>query len=279
MARRSWARWIAAAVAAAALLVPAVIEAVYVTPTALFIDAGNRNGQLTLGNSSDEPEEVLIELKFGFVDTDSAGTPFVRLIDDPGPEFPSATDWLGVFPQRVRLDPGEKQVVRVFARPPADLPEGEYWSRLIITARPIRPTPSPDDSLARAGVSIIVRLVTSVTYRNGNVNTGLSLTNVTASVEGDALVAWIGMAREGNAAYLGTLHFELLDTAGAMLREWSTPVSVHVPITWRFAFPLEPLAPGDYVLRVRTEAARPDIDAERVLPAVPVVHTIPITVD
>jgi hypothetical protein len=90
MPRRAWSRWIVAAGLAAALLVPTVIGAVYVSPSALFLDDANRNGELTIGNASSEPEEVRIELMFGFVDTDSAGTPFVRLIDDPGPELPSA---------------------------------------------------------------------------------------------------------------------------------------------------------------------------------------------
>ena len=278
MPPRPWNRWAIAAVAAAALLAPAVIHAVYVSPTAVFMDDRNRNAQVTLGNSGDVAEEVRIELKFGFLDTDSAGTPFIRIIEDPGPEFPSATGWLGVFPQRTRLEPGEKRVVRLFARPPADLPDGEYWSRLIVTSRRAPSPVTPGDTLARAGVSLEIRLVTSVTFRKGQVSTALTLRNLTATAGGDSLVLRLGMDRGGNAAYLGTMHVELADPRGAVARRWATPIAVHVPITRRFVFPLEGLTPGDYLLRLRTDATRDDVQEGGVLPAPPVADSIAVTV-
>jgi hypothetical protein len=278
MARRPGRHWTIAVLAAAGLLAPAVIHAVYVSPTAVFMDDGNRNAQVTLGNSSDVPEEVRIELKFGFLDTDSAGTPFIRIIEDPGPEFPSATGWLGVFPLRTRLEPGEKRVVRLFARPPADLPDGEYWSRLIVTSRRAPSPVAPGDSLARAGVSLEIRLVTSVTFRKGQVSTSLTLRDLTAAAEGDSLVLRVGMDRGGNAAYLGTMHVDLTDALGAVAREWATPVAVHVPISRRFVFPLDSLAAGTYLLRLTTEAKRDDVPEGGVLPAPPVADSITVTV-
>lgn len=278
MSRDHWRRMLAIGIAAA-LVIPTAIGAVYVSPTALFLSDTNRNGQLTVGNNGTEPEEVQIELKFGFVDADSAGTPFVRMIDDPGPEFPAATAWLGVYPQRVRLAPGERQTVRVFARPPADLPDGEYWSRLIVSGRRAPTDLATGDSLVQAGVSLEVRLVTSVTFRKGEVNTGLTLHDITAQAFPDSLVVHTGMERRGTAAYLGTVFFEVLTAGGTVVRDWSTPVSVHVSVTRRFVFPLEPLAPGDYTLRVRAEATRPDIAEAHVLPARSVSYSIPLPVE
>src|SRR3989338_4826030 len=112
---------IAVITVATAVLLPAVIEAIYVSPTAVFIDDRSRAAQITIGNSGDSPEEATIELKFGFPDADPAGTPYVRFIEDPGPEFPSAAEWIRPFPQRVRLEPGTQQVVRLLARPPEGL--------------------------------------------------------------------------------------------------------------------------------------------------------------
>lgn len=267
-----------AAICAACLLAPAVIHAVYVSPTAVFMDDRNRNAQVTLGNSSDVPEEVRIELKFGFLDTDSAGTPFIRLIEDPGPEFPAATGWLGVFPQRTRLEPGEKRIVRLFARPPADLPDGEYWSRLIVTSRRAPSPISPGDSLARAGVSLEIRLVTAVTFRKGAVSTSLALRDLTAVAEGDSLVVRVSMDRGGNAAYLGTMNVDLADSLGAVARQWATPIAVHVPIHRRFVFPLDSLAPGTYRLRLSTEARRDDVQEGGVLPAPPVADSVTVLV-
>ena len=279
MAHRASSRWILAVAIALALLVPAAIGAVYVSPSALFLDDGNRNGELTIGNAGTEPEEVRIQLVFGFVDADSMGTPFVRMIDDPGPEYPSATNWLGVYPQQVRLAPGEKRIVRVFARPPADLPDGEYWSRLIVSGRRAPDLALGGDSLARAGVSVEVRLVTSVTFRKGSLTTGVTLHDITAAPYPDSLVVRARLERHGNAAYLGTASFDVVDARDSVVRAWSSPISVHVPVTRRFVFAMEPLPAGNYVLRVRAETVRPDILADRILPARTVAYTIPLTVE
>jgi len=277
--RTHWLRRLVSAGTTIALLtVPAVIEAVWVSPTALFITDRDRNAQVTIGNSSDVPEEVTIEVKFGYLDTDSSGTPFIRLLADPPPNLPSAAEWLGHFPLRARLEPGEKRVVRLFARPPADLPDGEYWSRLIVTSRRAPAPAAPDDSLSRAGVSLEIRLVTAITYRKGTLSTGIDLTGMTADVGGDSLVVRVGMDHLGNASYLGTGFFEIVDGSGAVVRSWSTPLAVYVPINRRFEFPLDSLPPGDYLLRLRVEAERPDIPADDVLPAPPAADSIPLRV-
>lgn len=279
MPNRRRNRLLAAAGIGLALLVPGVIGAVYISPTALFLSDVNRNTQLTIGNSSDYPEEVSIELKFGFVDTDSAGRPFIRLIDVPGSEYPSAADWIGVYPMRTRLAPGERQVVRVFARPPADLPDGEYWSRLIVTGRRATTTVAGSDTLIRAGLSLMVQLVSSVTFRKGALTTGLTLDEIQVVGYRDSLVLLTDMNRQGNAAYLGTVFFELQDRSGAVVDEWERPVSVHFSVRRRFELPTLPLEPGDYVLRIRAEPTRPDISDELTLPARAVTYSVPVTVE
>lgn len=275
MARRRW--WLALA-AAAGLAVPAVIEAVYVSPTAVFMDDANRTAQVVLGNSSDVPEEVSVEAKFGFLDTDSAGTPFVRLIEDPPPQFPSAVNWLRLFPLRLRLQPGDRQVLRVLAQPPADLPDGEYWSRLIVTSRRAAAGAAAGDTTVQVGVNLEIRLITSIIYRKGTVTTGIRMRDVAAHAEGDSLTVFVGMDREGNAAFLGTAHFDVLASEGDTARTWSTPIAVYYPIRRRFVFPLDSLPPGAYQVHVRLDAVRPDLPEERVLPATPVADSVTVTV-
>lgn len=252
---------------AAVALLPAIIEAIYVSPTAVFMDDRSRATQVTIGNSGDSPEEATVELRFGFPDADSAGTPYVRFVEDPGPEFRSAADWIRAFPQRVRLDPRSQQVVRLLARPPEDLPDGEYWTRMIVTGRGASVRVAGGDSVVRAGVTLEIRLVTSVTYRKGALSTGVVLRGMTAEAEGDSLAVWAHLTRQGNAAYLGTADFELVNLRGSTVRRWSTPLSVHFPMRRRFAFPLQSLEPGDYKVRVRLRAQRADLPEGRVLAA------------
>jgi hypothetical protein len=258
---------VAAATVLAVVCLPAIIEAIYVSPTAVFMDDRTQATQVTIGNSGDSPEEATVELKFGFLDADSAGTPYVRFVEDPGPEFPSAAEWIRAFPQRVRLAPKSQQVVRLMARPPDSLPDGEYWTRMIVTGRGASMRVAGADSTVRAAVNLEIRLVTSVTYRKGRVSTGLVVRGIRVEAEGDSLTVWARLAREGNAAYHGTADVEVVNPGGTVVRHWSAAVSVFVPLTRRFSFPLDSLEPGDYKVRFRARAERPDLPADKVLPA------------
>jgi hypothetical protein len=269
---------IAASTVVLVVLLPAIIEAIYVSPTAVFMDDRADAAQVIIGNSGDTPEEATVEIKFGFPDVDAAGVPFVRMVDDPDPELRSAADWIRVFPQRVRLEPRSQQVVRLLARPPENLPDGEYWTRLIVTGRGGTVPVSGADSAVRAGVNLVIRLVASVSYRKGKVSTGVILRDLGADADGDSLTVWAHMDRQGNAAFLGTADIELVNGGGSTVRRWSTALSVYVPMRRRFSLPLDSIAPGDYRVRFRLRAERPDLPAERVLPAPAVTDSVAVRV-
>jgi len=261
-----------------AVLAPAIIWAIYVNPTAVFMDPRAQDASITIGNSGDAAEEATIELKFGFPDADSAGTPFIRFVEDPGSEFASAAGWIRPYPQRVRLAPGTQQVVRLLARPPADLPDGEYWTRMIISGRGASVPVRSADSTVTVGVGLEIRLVTSVTYRKGRLTTGVALRSLTAELEGDSISVWTNLAREGNAAYLGTADIELATARGTVIQRWSVPLAVYYPMRRRFAYPTAHLEPGDYKVRFTLRAERPDLPANKVLPAATVKDSVSVRV-
>jgi len=269
---------VAASAGAVAVLLPAAIEAVYVSPTAVFMDDRAPSTQVTIGNASDSAEEATVEIRFGFPDADSAGTPFVRMIDDPDSTMPSAADWVRAFPQRVLLPPKSQQIVRLLAQPPAGLRDGEYWARLIVTGQRASPQVAGADTVVRAGLNLVIRLVASVSFRKGGVSTGVAVSDLTAEAEGDSLTVWSHLERRGNAAYLGTVDFELVNAAGATVRSWSSTLAVYVPMRRRFSFPLDSIAPGDYRVRMRLRAERPDLPAERVLKVPTVTDSVPLRI-
>ena len=118
-----------------------------------------------------------------------------------------------------------------------------------------------------------------MTYRKGDVQSGVRLDGFRASAVGDSLEAWVQLTREGNAAYLGTIRFELLDTQDAVVQSWATPIAVYFDQNRRFAFPVEGLAAGYYQLRLMVSIARQDIDAQYVLSAPAVERTVSITIE
>lgn len=269
---------VAALVALLTAVLPAIITAIYVSPTTVFIDERTRSAQITVGNPGDQPEEATIELKFGFPDADSAGTPYIRFVDDPGPEFPSAAEWIRSFPQRVRLEPGAQQTVRLLARPPDSLPDGEYWTRLIVTGR--RPTVDVTAGAGnvRAGLNLEIRLIATALFRKGRVTTGLAIRQLEAEAEGDSLAVWANLTRSGNAAWHGTADIEMVRGRRDVVRHWTYPLAVYYPLRRRFAFPLAALEPGDYMVRLRMRTERPDLPAERVLRAPTVSDSVAVRV-
>jgi hypothetical protein len=280
MSSTGFLRYLLKAVATATVAValyPVISSAVLVAPHAVFIDNRTRTGQISLANPGNDPEEVQIELKFGYPTTDSLGNPYVELIDEPGPDDRSAADWIRAYPTRVRLEPGQRQVVRLLARPPADLSDGEYWSRIIVTSQRVREAVAADTGV-RAGITFRQRTIISATYRNGNAHTRVELTGLRGTVEGDSLVTWIGLARSGNAAYLGSVHFEIVDEDDAVAQEWRIPVAVYHAINRRMAFPVADLDPGEYRVRFELSTMREDIRQDNVLPAPPIVRSFGIQI-
>ena len=272
-------RWRLASLALAVLVgLPALLQAVFIAPHVVFIGDETRAGQVTVGNNGDEPEEITVDLMFGYPDTDSVGTPFIHFIEDPGAEYPSAAEWIRAFPRRMRLGPGDRQILRLLATPPANLPDGEYWARLIVTSRGGTIPVASTDTTVRAGLQLVFRLVAPVIYRKGNVSTGITLTSLEASVVDDSLVVWVAATRLGNAAYLGTAQFAVLTEDGTGVRDWTIPLAVYYPITRRFVFRDVGLPPGSYRLTLRLAAEREDIEGDHVLPAPPVGDTVAFVV-
>lgn len=252
------------------LAFPALLKGVFIAPHAVFIDHVMRSAEVTLG-AGEVAEEVTVDLAFGYPDTDSAGTPFLNMLDDPA-DHPSAAGWIRAFPRRVRLEPNDRRTVRLLATPPPGLPDGEYWARLVVEARGASIPVASTDSGVRAGLDLVFRLVVPVTYRKGTVTTGIAITGIEAAVVGDSLEIWLAANRLGNGAWLGTTRFALLTGDGEAVGDWAIPMAVYYPIRRRFAYPLGRLVSGAYQLAVQLATERDDLEEDDVLQA-PTVDT------
>jgi len=266
-------------VAALMTITPVIVHAVLVAPHAVFMDHQHRTAQITLANPGNEPEEVQVDLQFGYPSTDSTGNPYIRLLDSATTDYPSAAGWVRAFPRRLTLQPGQRQVVRLLATPPADLADGEHWSRIIVTSRREAPLATLGDSGIHAGLTLELRTIISLTYRKGDAHTSVALTRFDGTVERDTLVTWVGLERDGNAAYLGSLKFRVADASGATVRDWSVPVAVYYGFNRRIPLPLDGLAPGAYRLSLEVTTAREDIPQANVLPAAAITRTLEFRIE
>ena len=252
----------------AILLLAPLAEAIVVAPHHTFIDHQTRSGVIYLHNPGTEPEEVSISFFFGYPTSDSAGNVTIKVVEDPAAHEPSAADWIRAYPRRAIVAPGGTRALRLLAQPPADLPDGEYWARAVVHSRGGQvPVAAPESEDVRVALMLEVRTVVPVTYRKGDVTTGVLLTEIDHEIKSDSVVARVGMRRFGNAAFLGTLSLTLQDTTGVVLAKVDRHVAVYHQLLKRVSLPTGYLLPGAYTLHARLDTRRSDLDPDLVLPA------------
>ncbi len=264
-------------------------QGVMVAPHAVFIDHTQRSGSVLLYNPGTQAVEVTISTIFGYPTTDSTGG--IRLDTLPADSATSALAWIQAFPRRLTVGPRERQTVRLLARPPIGLANGEYWLRLIIAAQAGRVpiTGIADTTAIQVGLTLEVRTIIGVNYRKGPVRTGVTLSNLRAQVVGDSLITRSKIERHGNAAFIGMIRETLVDSTGAvraqrvgdsLVTSYQSPVGVYFTMEPRLAsaIPAPGLPRGRYWLRYEVVAEREDLDPKVVLKAPAVRDSVQVVV-
>jgi P pilus assembly chaperone PapD len=246
-------------------LLPA--QGVLVAPHYLIMDHRTRSGSVTIYNPGDVPVEVTIGTLFGYPVTDSTGQFTLLTPENPDSSLPSATGWVDAFPRRLTLAAKERQTVRLRGTPPAGLKDGEYWTRLVVTAKggTVPVSGVTDTTRIQVGLTLEVRTILPVFYRKGPVSTGATISNVRTAMVGDSLEIRARLERRGSAAFIGTLRGSLVDSTGKTVSTFASPVAVYFDIDPRFTAPLVRPAAGRYTLRLELATEREDLSAETLL--------------
>ncbi len=142
----------------------------------------------------------------------------------------SAKRMLRFVPQRVTLKPGERQIVRIMARRPADLDDGDYHSHLLF-----REVPNKDETAELAGKQSDVQVKTGAaaktlsfnigTYfgvaipiivQKGEIESGIEMGQIEVAPrsDGKVLFASVPFIRSGNSEASGFLKVYIQDASG-----------------------------------------------------------------
>jgi hypothetical protein len=275
--RRGWR--IVVATAATMMLLDAgagLLRAVSVSPMSVFMSDRTRTGTITLYNPNPLPEEIDISFAFGYPQSDSMGEVTVPLVDEAPAGEPSAVPWLRAFPKKLILQPGQQQVVRVLASPPAGLADGEYWSRVLITATggrpPIEQQVQPD---VRVAISMRTIVVASLNYRKGSrLTTGVNAQSAQAVRTADGAQLTLDLTRLGEAAYLGKVRVELLASDGRVIAEEEDVLSVYRTLRRRFIMADTAAAATRFRYTLTTD--RPELGQSNIITAAPVTGVVDI---
>ena len=243
-------------------------QGVVVAPHAVYVDHRTRSASITLYNPGAEPVETGISFLFGYPVTDSAGNLTLLEPDSVTAEMPAANRWIEAFPKRAVIPPLGRQTVRLLARPPAGLADGEYWARVVISAKGGSvPVTGGDTTGIQVGLNLELRTIIPLTYRKGALQTGVSLSAIRTARKGDSLEIRARLQRQGTAAYTGTAKGTLINAAGKSVSSFSEPIAVYYEAEPAFALLVASLPAGQYRLRLEFSSERPDIAPELLLRA------------
>jgi P pilus assembly chaperone PapD len=198
---------VAAAAFIAAPLLPldqasAGVGDLLVAPTRLVLNGG-RSAEVILNNIGEEPATYRISAEFRRMKAD--GT--LDEVETPNDEEKAARDMLIFAPRRVTLAPHEPQSVRIAARPPAGLPDGEYRVHLLFRAiPPATPVTTPASAPAK-GVSFKLTPVYGVTIpvivRLGNLSVEAGISDVKLERRDGKPVVTLELSRTGGRSTFG----------------------------------------------------------------------------
>lgn len=205
----SWTRSIAAAVAVAAPFVAyscpaeAGIGDLLVAPTRIVLD-GRKGAEVVLNNIGEEPAVYRVSVEFRRMEKDGS----LDDVTEPSAADKLAEDMIVYAPRRVTLAPHEPQSIRINARPPQGLADGEYRVHLLFRAippsNPVAKQASDADKGLRFQLTPVYGVTIPVIVRLGNLQATAGIANVERSIGKDGKpVVSLDLTRSGTRSTFG----------------------------------------------------------------------------
>ncbi len=173
-----------------------------VAPTRILLD-GRRGTEIVLNNVGDEPATYRISVEFRRM------TPDGNLVDvmDPTPQEKAAADMIVYAPRRVTLAPRQPQSIRIAARAPQGLPDGEYRIHLLFRAIPPATPVAPDNGEHVKGLHLelipIYGVTIPVIVRLGNLQATAGISNVRLEKKDGRSQIDLDLSRSGTRSTFG----------------------------------------------------------------------------
>lgn len=201
---------IATRIATAALIGTALISTpsvagigdLLVAPTRIVLD-GRRGAEIILNNIGDEPATYRVSVEFRRMTREGD----LVEVSAPTPEDKLAQDMIVYAPRRITLAPRQPQSIRISARPPQGLPDGEYRVHMLFRAIPPATPIAAQNAEKPKGLSFNLTPVYGVTIpvivRLGNLEATAGIANVhLATRDGKPAVA-LDLTRSGSRSTFG----------------------------------------------------------------------------
>ena len=212
-----------------------LLAGVLAAPTVVFLSDKNRTGRIHLENPSSKPKEVEVYFSFAIPVSDSLGNIALVLQDSNITDTRSCAEWVRAFPRKVLLPPNGSQVVRLVARPPKDLADGEYWARIVIRSQEGEtsiPLANESEQITTQ-LNMIMQTAISLKYRTGELAAKAELKSLKTTIENNEVLVLADLENLGNVSYLGMFTCQLLDADNRVISTSSGNLAIYRSMTKR----------------------------------------------
>ena len=205
-------RTITTLAAAAALIAPFVTSSLaaqqggagdlLVAPTRLVLD-GRRGAEVILNNIGNAPATYRVSVEFRRMTADGG----LEDVEQPTARDEAGRDMIIYAPRRITLAPNKPQSIRIAARPPQGLPDGEYRVHMLFRAIPRSKPVTAEQGEKTEGLRFALIPVYGVTIpvivRLGNLQVKAGIANVRLEKQGDKNFVALDLSRSGERSTFG----------------------------------------------------------------------------
>ena len=205
-------RWTQSTLCAAAVLAPLFIAStpaqagigdLLVAPTRIVLD-GRKGAEIILNNIGEEPATYRVSIEFRRMAEDGG------LVDVTAPtaDDQKAADMVVYAPRKVVLAPRQPQAIRIAARPPQGLPDGEYRVHLLFRAIPpanpvVQAAAAEPTKGLRFQLTPVYGVTIPVIVRLGNLQATAGIANVQLEQKNGKSFVSLDLSRKGERSTFG----------------------------------------------------------------------------
>jgi hypothetical protein len=236
---------IAAPLLAASTPAQAGIGDLLVAPTRIVLD-GRKGAEVILNNIGEEPATYRISVEFRRMTEDGG------LVDvtQPTADDKTAEDMIVYAPRRVTLAPHQPQSIRIAARAPAGLPDGEYRVHMLFRAIPPANPVVPASASTGSGEGLHFQLIPvygvtiPVIVRLGNLQATAGIANVRLDKADGKPVVDLDLSRSGARSTFGDVKVLRAGVKDPIAIQKAVAVYKEIGVR-HLSVPLDPAFQGD----------------------------------
>lgn len=165
-------------------ILPDTIQArtrgILVSPQRVILGGRNRTASITMVNPGDQPLQFRIELIH--MEMDAQGR--LTKVKNPTPAQEEHKNILRYSPRRTVLGPGKSQTIRLMARRPAGIPDGEYRMHLSLSPMALPASPDKTGGVAKSpdqtkfDIDLLIGVTLPVFIRYGKLDASVGVSRV-----------------------------------------------------------------------------------------------------